>query len=213
MKQGPNDGRDGPAAPLPDGYHVFPAGKIINVVTWLEMRSPPAVPIAEPIGLRRVPQPDVDWYRALFRRVGTPWLWTMHLELGDEELRAAIHDPRLPVFVALDGSEEVGLVVLDLHRPGEVEILDFGLVPEATGRRLGRRMMAATLEHAFAARPERVWLHTCTHDHPAAVGFYKACGFVADAAGIEVLDDPRLAGILPRDAAPHVALLEPVAGG
>lgn len=81
-------------------------------------------------------------------------------------------------------------------------------MPEATGRRLGKAMMAATLEQAFAGRPDRVWLHTCTHDHPAAVPFYMACGFTPYATGVEVLDDPRLDGTLPRDAAPHVAVLE-----
>jgi GNAT superfamily N-acetyltransferase len=197
------------AAPLPDGYHVFPRGKILNVVTWLEMRAPPAAPIAAPIDLRHVPRPELDWYRDLFRRVGAPWLWAKHLELGDAALAAEIHDPGLPVFVARDGDAEVGLVVLDTRRAGAVEILDFGLVPEATGQGLGRRMMAATLDEAFARRPERVWLHTCTHDHPAAIRFYMSCGFTPYATGVEVLDDPRLAGILPRDAAPHVALLEP----
>ncbi len=192
-------------APLPDGYHVFPPGKLLNVVTWLEMRARPAVPIAEPLALVAVPNPDLDWYRGLFRRVGTPWLWTKHLDIDDAALAAEIHDPGMPVFVAREGNGDIGLVVLDARTTGAVEILDFGLVPEAVGHGLGRRMMAAALEHAFALRPERVWLHTCTHDHPAAVTFYEACGFVPYATGVEVLDDPRLTGLLPRDTAPRVA--------
>ncbi|WP_374446262.1 GNAT family N-acetyltransferase [Stella sp.] len=206
------DGRTTGPAPLADGYHVFPPGKILNVVTWLEMRAPPATPIAPPLALRRVVRPDPAWYRALFLRVGTPWLWSMHLELDDAALAEAIADPSLEIFVACEARAEVGLVVLDRGDPRSVEILDFGLVPEATGRGLGRRMMAATLAHAFAGGPERVWLHTCTHDHPAAVPFYLACGFAAYATGVEVLDDPRLAGLLPPDAAPHVPLLRPAGG-
>ena len=203
------DGHSAGPAPLPDGYHVFPAGKILNVVTWLEMRAPPAMPFGEPLPLERVRRPDPAWYRALFLRVGAPWLWSMHLDLDDAALATAVGDPALHVFVAREEGEDIGLVVLDRSRTGAVEILDFGLVPEAVGRGLGRRMMAAALRHAFADGPERVWLHTCTHDHPAAVPFYMACGFVPYATGVEVLDDPRLAGLLPRDAAPQVALLEP----
>ena len=209
MTKRPEDGRTVGAAPLPDGYHVFPRGKILNVVTWLELRARPAAPIAPPMTLRRIEKPGLDWYRALFRRVGTPWLWSMHLELDDAGLAAQIHDPAFEVFVALEDDAEVGLVVFDRSDPKSVEIVDFGLVPEAVGRGLGRRMMAAALERAFAGGPGRVWLHTCTHDHPAAVPFYMACGFTPYATGVEVLDDPRLAGILPRDAAPQVALLEP----
>jgi GNAT superfamily N-acetyltransferase len=139
------DGRSAGPAPLPDGYHVFPAGKILNVVTWLEMRAPPAMPFGEPLPLERVRRPDPAWYRALFLRVGAPWLWSMHLDLDDAALAAAIGDPALHVFVAREEGEDIGLVVLDRSRAGAVEILDFGLVPEAVGRGLGRRMMAAAL--------------------------------------------------------------------
>ncbi|MCC7274353.1 MAG: GNAT family N-acetyltransferase [Alphaproteobacteria bacterium] len=194
-------------APLPDGYHVFPAGKVLNVVTWLEMRAPPAAPVAEPLALVEVPEPDLGWYRDLFRRVGTPWLWTMHLVPDDAALAAEIHDPRVPVLVVREKGADVGLVVLDARTAGAVEILNFGLVPEAVGRGLGRPMMAAALARAFAFRPQRVWLHTCTHDHPGAVAFYRRCGFVPYATGVEVLDDPRLTGVLPREAAPQVALI------
>ena len=203
------DGGGSGPAPLADGYHVFPPGKILNVVTWLEMRTPPAATLADPLPLERIERPDPAWYRALFRRVGTPWLWAMHLDLSDPELAAIIGDPAMEICAARQDGADVGLVVLDRRDPGSVEILDFGLVPEAVGHGLGRRMMAATLARAFAGGPGRVWLHTCTHDHPAAVPFYVSCGFVPYATGVEVLDDPRLAGLLPLDAAPQVPVLRP----
>jgi hypothetical protein len=55
-----------------DGYNDVPAGKIAAVVTSLEMTArPPARDEPENRGwsLRRVPDPDLDWYRDLFRRV------------------------------------------------------------------------------------------------------------------------------------------------
>ena len=44
-------------------------------------------------------------------------------------------------------------------------------------------------------------------DHPSALGFYRAQGFVPFARAVETFPDPRLTGHLPRDAAPHVPLL------
>ena len=67
--------------------------------------------------------------------------------------------------------------------------------------------MEAALEQAWTAGVGRVWLHTCTFDHPAAVRFYRARGFRPYKFAIEVSDDPRLTGHLPRDAAPHVPLI------
>ena len=209
MTKQSSDGRRVGPAPLADGYHVFPPGKILNVVTWFEMGAPPEAPLALPLPLARIERPDPIWYRDLFRRIGTDWLWSMHLELSDDELAATIGDPALEIYAARDDAAEIGLVVLDRHDPRSVEILEFGLVPEAVGHGLGRRMMAAALARAFAGGPERVWLHTCTHDHPAAVPFYLSCGFSPYATGVEVLHDPRLLGLLARDAAPHVPVLEP----
>ena len=54
----------------------------------------------------------------------------------------------------------------------------------------------------------RVWLHTCTLDHPSALGFYRAQGFVPFARAIETFADPRLLGLMPREAAPQIPLLD-----
>jgi hypothetical protein len=52
-----------------------------------------------------------------------------------------------------------------------------------------------------------VWVHTCTLDHPAALGFYIKSGFTPFHRAIETFADPRLDGTLPVDAAPHVPSL------
>jgi ribosomal protein S18 acetylase RimI-like enzyme len=51
-------------------------------------------------------------------------------------------------------------------------------------------------------------VHSCTLDSPQALGFYRRAGFVPYAREVEIFADPRIAGVLPRDAAPHVPLLE-----
>ncbi len=67
----------------------------------------------------------------------------------------------------------------------------------------------STLAYIFGGGARRVWLHTCSFDHPAAVRFYRRHGFRGFKFAIEVSDDPRLAGFLPEDAAPHVPLIRP----
>ena len=65
------------------------------------------------------------------------------------------------------------------------------------------------LARAWAKPIRRFWVHTCTFDHPAALPFYVRSGFKPYALQIEVHPDPRLTGHLPRDVAPHIALIEP----
>jgi hypothetical protein len=67
--------------------------------------------------------------------------------------------------------------------------------------------MAEALMRAWVPGVERVWVHTCTLDHPHALGFYRAQGFVATARTVETFPDPRLTGLLPADCAPQVPLL------
>ena len=55
---------------------------------------------------------------------------------------------------------------------------------------------------------KRVFLSTTSFDHPAAIKFYRKHGFVPYKLAIEIKDDPRLLGVLPKTAAPHVVLLE-----
>lgn len=190
-----------------DGYTDIPTGKIAAVVTYLEMRERPAAAIAEPLPLRSVPDPDLAWYRAFYAAIGLEWLWTSRLLMSDAELSGVLHRPGNQLFVAEAEGAETGIVELDRRDPADVEISFFGLKPQATGQGLGPRMMVAALGEAWQAETRRVWLHTCTLDHPGALSFYRRCGFVPYRRAVEVMDDPRLTGRIPREAGPRIPLI------
>jgi GNAT superfamily N-acetyltransferase len=183
---------------------------LATIVTTLEMRRrPPLRPIpGSRFRLVRWERPAIDRYRTLFARVGAPWLWFSRLVMADAALSAILGDPLIQVHAVIDPAGiEVGMVELDFRQPAACEISYFGLVPELAGQGHGRWLMAETLARAWNKGVERVWLHTCTLDHPGALGFYRAQGFVAVKRTIETFPDPRTSGVLPRDAAPQIPLL------
>lgn len=187
-----------------------PTGQIATIVTSLEMRERPKLRPTPPSDLRLVrwPDPDLGKYRTLFRRVGEPWLWFSRLVMPDDEVTRIITDARVHVFAVEDRSGiEVGMLELDFRETGQCELAYFGLVPELAGRGHGRWLMTQALAMAWTKTVERVWVHTCTLDHPSALGFYRAQGFVPFAQAVETFPDPRLTGHLPRDAAPQVPIL------
>lgn len=194
-----------------DGYTPLPAGKIASVVTYLDMRARPA-PLREPdlpLTLRRVEMPEPDWYRALFRRIGDDWLWLSRPRMDDAALKAIIHDPRIEIYALGHEGADVGLLELDFREaPALAELAFFGVVPEFTGSGAGRFLMNRASEIVWSRPVERLMVHTCTLDHPAAVGFYLKAGFTAYARAIEVTDDPRLDGTLPRSAAAQIPVIE-----
>ncbi len=186
-------------------------GELAAIVTPLEMRERPRpAPLpATRLRLARWDQPDPDKYRALFRRIGQKWLWFSRLLLDDAALCAIIHDPAVAVYAVTDPAGiEVGLLELDFRRAGQCEIAFFGLIPELAGKGLGRWLMAQAIALGWRKDVTRLWVHTCTLDHPSALGFYRAQGFVPFARAIETFADPRLLGILPRDAAPQIPFLD-----
>lgn len=190
----------------------LPDGQLATIVTSLEMTSrPPRRPLpASTLRLDRWRAPACDRYRTLFRRVGAPWLWFSRLVMPDAELAAIIGHGAVELYVATDaGGVELGLIELDFREPRSCELSFFGLVPELTGRGHGRWLMAHALALAWRDGVERLWVHTCTLDSPRALGFYVAAGFVPYARAIETFADPRLASVLPRDAAPQIPLVDP----
>ena len=195
---------------LPDGYSDIPAGKIAAIVTHLEMTAPP-LRRDDPPGawtLRKVDAPALPWYRDLFRRVGEEWLWFSRARMSDAELAAIIHAAGIEVYaLVVDGRDE-GLLELDFREPGQCELVYFGVTGNLIGTGAARFLMNRALERAWSGEVHRVWVHTCTFDHPSAVAFYQRSGFRPFRRQIEVADDPRLDGTVPRDAAKHVPMIE-----
>jgi GNAT superfamily N-acetyltransferase len=189
-----------------------PDDMLATVVTSLEMtaRPRPAPLPSAPLRLVRWPAPPSERYRALFRRVGEPWLWFSRLVLPEADLRALLDDPAIEVHAVADRTGiEVGMVELDFRTAGTCQLAYFGLVPELTGKGLGRWLMASTLALAWRPGVTRLGVHTCTLDHPSALGFYRRSGFVAVRRFVETFADPRASGLLSPDAAPQIPLLAP----
>jgi GNAT superfamily N-acetyltransferase len=184
-------------------------GELGAIVTSLEMRErPKPQPLpASPLRLVRWQAPTLNAYRILFERIGAPWLWFSRLLLDDDALAAIIRDPAVEISTVVDRAGiEIGLLELDFRKAGECEIAFFGLVPELTGKGHGRWLMAQALAMGWRKDVHRLWVHSCTLDHPSALNFYRRAGFVPFARAVETFADPRLLGVLPREAAPHIPL-------
>jgi GNAT superfamily N-acetyltransferase len=194
-----------------NGYTDLPPHKIATIVTYLEMREPPAKPSSPPQEgwtLQRIDH-DRSRYCSLFRTVGEPWLWFSRAVMSDDRLAAILDDPKVEAYALHDGNGDVGLLELDFRAGDEVELAFLGLVPDFIGRGAGRFLMKEAIGRAFARPIRRLFVHTCTLDGPSALAFYIRSGFKPYRRAVEVADDPRLLGFLPLEAAPHIPLLPP----
>lgn len=185
--------------PVAPPESAIPPGKLRSVITYLEMRAPPwgegpppdVQPPAPGIQLELLCKPPVADYRSLYDAVGEAWLWWERRVMSDADLAAILSDPAVEVRVLRAGDAVAGYSELDRRRDGEVEIAYFGLTPAFIGGGLGQYLMEATLRAAWTGEAKRVWVHTCTEDHPKALAFYRRAGFRAYHTEAVLIDDPR----------------------
>ena len=188
-------------------------GKIEVVVTSLEMLEPPEGPaIPAPrdgLDIEQAVHPTVSFYRYLYDTIGEDWLWSDRRRLDDAALAAILHHPAVEVFVLWVHGVPAGYAELDGRVEGEVELAYLGLIPDFIGQKLGPYLLDWAIHTAWARDPRRLWVHTCTLDHHAALDFYQRSGFKPYARMVEIADDPRAIGLVPRSFAPHVPIIEP----
>ena len=149
-----------------------------TITTWyLQMTEPSQLRAArEGAGfeVRRLDPPDPPLSRSLYERVGEAWQWTDRLGWGSA--RWSAHLAHAQTWVGCLDGEPVGYAEL-VRAGGDVEIASFGLLPGFAGRGLGGALLARATQEAWDGGAERVWLHTCSLDSPAALPSYERRGF------------------------------------
>ena len=147
-------------------------------VTYLELRSAPAsfTPREHPEHVTEEVL-SIEEYLALYQRVGAPWRWDQRLQMPAQELTRLLQSS-LRIYVLRDPAQ-IALGFCEYDRSGfpEIELKNFGLVPEAQGRGLGPWLLGIALRQEWSSGPRRIWLHTDTWDHPAAIPVYERAGF------------------------------------
>jgi GNAT superfamily N-acetyltransferase len=126
-----------------------------------------------------VEQCPPSFWRYLYTEVGRQYRWIDRLPWTDEEIRAYLDDPAVSLWLLTVRGAPAGYFELRRDRHDGIEIAYFGLLDEFTGRGLGGHLLTTAVEQAWAMGATRVWLHTSTLDHPAALPNYLKRGFTA----------------------------------
>jgi GNAT superfamily N-acetyltransferase len=150
-------------------------------VFYLEMLAPPSGDPTPPpragLAVVHARRPSVPYYRFLYNEVGRAYHWLSRGKLTDAELDQILANPANEVHVLhVDGSP-AGFVEFDRRDNQAIEIVQFGLMGEHIGRGLGKWFLRWGIDRAWSYAPHRLWLHTCTLDHPAALPNYRKAGF------------------------------------
>ncbi len=157
--------------------------KTVVRTTHLEMRAAsalipsPGVPLDVLLLRADVPSPELS--RFLYTAVGGDWYWLDRLPWTYASWLAWVAREEVETWIAWKSGTPAGYFELEAQPGGNVEIGHLGLLPRFAGAGLGGYLLTQAVHRAWRIRPgvSRVWVHTCTLDHPGAVANYLARGF------------------------------------
>lgn len=149
-------------------------------ITYLEMTDPshlvPRRTDTEGFEMRRAEIPLPELNRFLYTAVGGDWYWVDRLVWSYQQWSEWVDRPALQTWIGYIHGTPIGYA--ELERQGDdVELAYFGLMSRFIGSGLGAHLLTESIEKAWAMGPSRVWVHTCTLDHPRALHNYQARGF------------------------------------
>ncbi len=130
------------------------------------------------VAVRRSITPSVPYYRWLYDSVGRDYHWLSRRKLSDVELGAVLNDLLNELHVLHVEGSPAGFAELDCRNSDDIELVQFGLIPEFIGKGFGKWFLQWTIDKVWSYQPKRFWLHTCSLDHPTALSRYKKAGFV-----------------------------------
>lgn len=166
---------------------------VVYLEMWAGREAAAEAPRAD-VAVVRAHRPTVAYYRFLYDHVGGPWHWYERRDMDDHRLARTVQDPAVEVDVLQVGGVPAGYAELDGRVAGEIELAYFGLMPEFIGRGLGAFFLGWAVRRAWELGPRRVWVHTCSLDHPRALGTYLRAGFAEYARETIQITDPRVSG-------------------
>jgi GNAT superfamily N-acetyltransferase len=150
-------------------------------VTYVEMLSPGQLQpkrCADPhFHVREATVKQWEFNRFLYVLVGADWCWNDKRSWPDPRWKEYAEAEDLHTFVAYYDGSVAGYYEMRPDHAGGVEIAIFGLAPRFIGRGFGGALLTHAIEQAWKAASHRVWLHTCSLDHPSALPNYLARGF------------------------------------
>ena len=145
--------------------------------------------------VRQAPR-EIAINRDFYRAAGRDWQWLDRLAWDDARWQAYVEQPGLETWIGYLGDDAIGYFELDPRPKLGVEIAYFGLLPAYLGRGLGGVLLSEAIARAWQIQQRRVWVHTCTLDHPRALANYLA-------RGLEIYDrKTELQQIVPGSAMP-----------
>ena len=124
--------------------------------------------------LKEADKDKFDLNKFFYKQIGKKHEWIDRLIWQDKNWIDYTSDKNLKTFVLQNNNDLIGYFEL-IFNGNDCEIAYFGILEEYIGRGYGGFLLSEALRIGFK-NAERIWVHTCSLDHPNAIKNYKSRG-------------------------------------
>lgn len=152
-----------------------------EITTWfLQFEGKAKTQISWPEGVQlveaEIASPEISQF--MFRAVGGRWQWFSRLSWNYQQWLDYLSTQQVRTWLLWVRGTPAGYIELLKQADQSVEIKFFGLLPQFIGKGLGTALADAAVMLATQWQASKIWLHTCSADHPSALKNYQQAGFV-----------------------------------
>ena len=122
-------------------------------------------------------KPTIDLCKFFYKEVGRDFFWRDRLKWSDQDWLDYISNDFFKLYILKQNNKLAGYYEL-LYDPKipTMEIPYFGIFKEFYGKGIGGHLLTDAIITSFNHKINKVWVHTCTLDHPNALKNYLARG-------------------------------------
>jgi len=117
-----------------------------------------------------------DLPKFLYKEVGKDYNWKDRLCWSDDDWVRLISNSNYELYTIFKNKDLVGYYELIFDEHKDFEIAYFGIFKDYFGKKIGGYLLSHAIENSFNKGAKRVWVHTCTLDHPNALKNYMTRG-------------------------------------
>jgi len=162
----------------------------IKITYTLEMRCPeelrPKYIDCPELRIEKVEIKIPEYNKFLHTMVGYEYRWGGRNNWDRNDWNWYVNRDELETWVAYISATPIGYFELEKGTESDIHIQAFGLLPNFIGKGFGGYLLTKAVEIAWDMQAKRIWVNTCSHDHPHALQNYLARGFKI----IKVTEEP-----------------------
>ena len=119
---------------------------------------------------------DINLPKFLYKEIGKNYYWKVRLVWSDKNWSDYVSQAGYQLHTLYKDKNLVGYYEVLSDNYLNFEIAYFGIFKEFFGRKMGGYLLSYAIYNSFYQGAKKVWVHTCTLDHPNALKNYLARG-------------------------------------